>query len=815
MSEIPAGARKEHLTALAVLALCLAFFYSDIVFTGHTFFVMNRTAGTMPLPDGGPYAYPGGPGGTCVSDPGALAWVVETYVFHSRQTLRNFELPLWNPYSGMGNPHVGSGHAGIFDPLAIPVYLAPRSLYPLMSDIEVLLRFLIAGFFTYYFLRRLGIGLWPAIAGGLAFMHVNYAIDFGNHSSSKVFMLLPLLMCAYKQLLHNTGMVEIALAAGVIAWTVVADFAESTFIVLQFATLWCAFDAGCRVYASEPLSRWSVARRLAGGLIAAVILGMALAAPVILPLLEDVALCDMSYHGAASGVGSATWLPGHRIMAILTFYKTGGFPYAPHFYVSILVLALASPLAFFRLSHSRRAVVFFGLYFLLGFAKLFDFPLTQWIGLLPVYKQVHLGKYLSPTLEFCLAALAAFTIESILIKSEIERRSTPALLAATALLGAITGYFILQREPSLWEPSMFTRALAKAAVMAALPVCVVGACEFFRWPRKYIAYGLLAAVFFEVNRSHMGAERPFRCDPYKAPPFVEFLQHQEKPSRFFARDGILYPNVALAYELNDIRELTALEPSRRKMFLQSLVDPGYSDLRFTGCEDGIRLGKAFDLLNTEYVIAASNVPPLEEPARPFPDAEIAAMPGNPRFEKVFERDGIKIFKNHNAYPRAFVVHAVESASSTEDALGRMARENFDPSSRVVLEGNPPESSSDSATPVPPDKAAIVYHSANTVKIKAALKKPGVLVLSESYFPGWNAFVDGKPAPIYPADVMLRGVILEAGEHEIEFVYFPASFKVGLALSCGAMLIILAGFGAVYVSRRRSHTEVRSVSKNGA
>jgi uncharacterized membrane protein YfhO len=74
---------------------------------------------------------------------------------------------------------------------------------------------------------------------------------------------------------------------------------------------------------------------------------------------------------------------------------------------------------------------------------------------------------------------------------------------------------------------------------------------------------------------------------------------------------------------------------------------------------------------------------------------------------------------------------------------------------------------------------------------------GLLVLSDVDYPGWQARVDGQPAPVYRADYLLRAVPVEAGRHRIEVYYDPPLFKVGLAITIltllvsGALLIIVA------------------------
>ncbi len=83
---------------------------------------------------------------------------------------------------------------------------------------------------------------------------------------------------------------------------------------------------------------------------------------------------------------------------------------------------------------------------------------------------------------------------------------------------------------------------------------------------------------------------------------------------------------------------------------------------------------------------------------------------------------------------------------------------------------------------------------NVVRLKAQLRRPGFVVLSEVNYPGWEARVDGKPAPLLTGDYILRTLPVPAGEHDIELTFRPAAFRWGLVLSLlflAAMLAFLA------------------------
>ena len=88
-------------------------------------------------------------------------------------------------------------------------------------------------------------------------------------------------------------------------------------------------------------------------------------------------------------------------------------------------------------------------------------------------------------------------------------------------------------------------------------------------------------------------------------------------------------------------------------------------------------------------------------------------------------------------------------------------------------------------------AVIEHYAPHRVVITAASDHPGYLVLTDTWFPGWTAHVDGRESPVERADYAFRAVRLEPGRHEVEFRYDPGSVRLGLALSVLALLAIVA------------------------
>ena len=97
---------------------------------------------------------------------------------------------------------------------------------------------------------------------------------------------------------------------------------------------------------------------------------------------------------------------------------------------------------------------------------------------------------------------------------------------------------------------------------------------------------------------------------------------------------------------------------------------------------------------------------------------------------------------------------------------------------------------------------MTFYSPNKIVVQASLSSPGLLVLSELWYPGWRAYDNGQEVKIHRANYLMRSVHLEAGRHTVEFAYDPLSFKVGRWVSAGAVLSLVVYVVSVIRHRRR-------------
>ena len=150
-----------------------------------------------------------------------------------------------------------------------------------------------------------------------------------------------------------------------------------------------------------------------------------------------------------------------------------------------------------------------------------------------------------------------------------------------------------------------------------------------------------------------------------------------------------------------------------------------------------------------------------------------------------------LYKIDNPLPRTYIVNRISVEQGSKRTLQRLLEPDFDLMREVVLD-QPVK-----ITPKGPLEASakIVSYGNQAVTIHASLNNVGILVLADSYYPGWEAYVDGKQEKIYRANLFFRALVLPQGEHEVEFRYEPRSFTIGVTVSLATLcgLVLVSGF----------------------
>lgn len=153
-------------------------------------------------------------------------------------------------------------------------------------------------------------------------------------------------------------------------------------------------------------------------------------------------------------------------------------------------------------------------------------------------------------------------------------------------------------------------------------------------------------------------------------------------------------------------------------------------------------------------------------------------------------------------PRAYFVPQVYRTKNEVEAISRLTSPDFDYHREVIImEGE--SQVEDKAKAEAKEEAGvvrIVTERANQVTLQVEAPASGFVVLTDTYYPGWQATVDGQTARIWPANLAFRGVAVEVGTHEIVFSYRPRSFTIGLWVS--ASTFILTAISSIWLIKKK-------------
>ena len=146
-------------------------------------------------------------------------------------------------------------------------------------------------------------------------------------------------------------------------------------------------------------------------------------------------------------------------------------------------------------------------------------------------------------------------------------------------------------------------------------------------------------------------------------------------------------------------------------------------------------------------------------------------------------------------PRAYFVPAAYPVKTEAEALARLSSADFDSTQETVIMLNDSNSlnglsyRTEPGTSNPVQPAEITAEEANRLVLNVAAPAAGFVVLTDTFYPGWQAAVDGQAVPVWQANLAFRAVPVEAGQHEIVFNYTPRSFRLGLWLSIATWLAV--------------------------
>jgi hypothetical protein len=237
--------------------------------------------------------------------------------------------------------------------------------------------------------------------------------------------------------------------------------------------------------------------------------------------------------------------------------------------------------------------------------------------------------------------------------------------------------------------------------------------------------------------------------------------------------------------------------------------------------------RAFDMWNTRYLVLPYHPNGWRDEMRGYacftfqtesvgPDPErFRGKEGAPVFKEWLENHDYQVLRNLQEHPRAWVIHEARSIRPFTE----LSRENREEAMQEIVYADDPLWHDDNRHAFDARRVAwlnndiiaelspylsgratrasetvkVDYPSPQTVVLDVTLESAGVVVLADVYYPGWELTIDGKPAPIYRVNRLMRGAAVPAKHHRLVYTFAPRSFLVGRIVSIlGLAVLVMLG-----------------------
>jgi hypothetical protein len=671
--------------------------------------------------------------------------------------------PLWTPHAYAGAPFFANPQTALLFPLTWLAWLLPAA--PALTLITAL-KLGLAGLAMYWFLRAgLHAGAPAALIGALGYECSTTLVGWVGWVFGSSIALFPLLFGALERV-RAPGRRGVALLAVVVALDVLAGYPQATLHGLLAAGAWALARA-------RGADRAFLLRAAAGAG-----LGVAMAAVQLVPFVEY--LRESAVYAYRSQWMATLATPPEAAITLLLPYAFGSGADAwgrwqfnivsTHAGLVPLLLAPLGALTAWRRPGGR----FFTVFVAVVAAIHYGLPGGATLAALP---GLGLGTNLRlmPYLLFGLCALGALGADA-LGRGEGGARAWPLRLAfvvlALAGLGWVAMHVGTAGARDLAWPLQAQLGLALTGLTAAALVALRWrATGVAAWGAALVALQAVSAAIPAL--AYLPSVQAGRL--YPDTPALAWLRARPEPAR------VLMPgHVGALYGLAEAHGYDGLTPRRIAELVGSVgtgtaIVRGYlqNPLEGVGSEAlspaAVLTSPVLDLLGVRYVM----LPP-------------GAGPLGPHLTLAYDGPDARVFVDARALPRAFLAFRARCADDAT-ALRLLRERALDPRHEVVLAGcaSPP------AGGLPGQASAeILEHEPARVRLAVVTDAPGWLVLTDTWFPGWRARLDGRDTTLWRADHAFRAVQVPAGRHEIEMRFEPGSLRLGGALSLLAGLVVL-------------------------
>ncbi len=687
-----------------------------------------------------------------------------------RESLAKGTWPLWNRHMLAGSILAANMQAAPYDPIQLLGFLIP---HPQALTFGAAMTFFFAGLFLFSFARSLGLGETASLIGAAAYMFNAFLAFFVGWPIGRAWTFLPLIFLGVRMVVRETDLrAAIVLTSGFVL-LIFAGHPETMLHVVALGIVYGAYEL-----AQIRRDRRALLRAVGLAVISGAV-ALMLTAISLLPFLAaapetvEYEVRHTMYANAKFTIAPEK-IVQRAFCSLFPFY--GGQPWRENstdewdstsMRVGSIVLALA--LAALVLARRKRDTwFFFALALFCAWAGLNAFPVAHLLHALPLFN-ITINERLGFAACFAMAMLTALAMDSWNAEKSRKAAIVTGVLGVALGIGAI---LLRDRQIAMGvDPDIFSLAV----VAELVPLAILTLMLALRVPARTALPVVLGLLLLQrtVEDGSIYPTLPEKMF-YPSIPILRTMQDdQATPFRMVGLHFAFLPDAAALYGLEDARGYEAMTFRRL-----------YETYPFWCKAQGVSFNNVFDktrpflsMLNIKYAIGSLDAQPDEQ------------------WKLVLQDRQSRLLENTRVLPRAFIPRHVRYAKTTQDILyGMSTTKDFADLGWIVAPQYPPHEIANG----PGTLTIRRDESDSEFDIDAVMDLDGWVFITESAWPGWRAYIDGKRVETQYANHAFLGVFVPKGHHRLQLMFRPEAFTRGRNVTFAT----IAGLVVFFLVRRR-------------
>lgn len=711
------------------------------------------------------------------------------------EIFKKFQLPIWNPYNGAGMPLLATMHTGLLNPFNILFFIFPNYL---AWTIFLIIQPLFIGIFTYLYCQKLKLNHISSLFASLSFVFSGFVIVriiYGDYDYA--ILTLPLFLYLIESNLPNFSSKKILFIPFIVFLLFTSVQPQIIFYILTFILFYF-------IYRLKQLKLFQLKSFIS--FLSLILIGIGLSAIQLIPTIELFRNASINSFSSRF-IFDRFLLPIQHLITIFipnyfgnqaTYNYWGKSDYIETItYLGIIPCFFAYIGIIIKKTKSINVINFFFIATIITILLTLDWFGTRLLFSFPI---PILGTSIPSRIffltTFSLCILAAFGFEKL--KSEITLSRSLIYKLSPFVLFVLLLFIVtlVTFKTNLDCHNEFIkncRIIALRNTLVEIAVSGIGGfliilLFIFRQNKlRNLLLFFIILLVIGIGLYNSNKYLPFSTKETFLPTnnLISNIQNKIGYERIFGIGSAnIKTNFATYFHFYDPNYYDPLY-NKRYGELVSYANTGKfievlprSDVEINS-EINLTLDKLFrrnrllDILGTKYQIYKKSELKKEKNIENI----------------IWQDDKWLILENKNVLPRFYLVKNYEVIQDDKQLLKTLFDSSFNPKDTVLLEKKPNIINLKSIKKAG-QKVKLLKYEENYLKIKVESSENALLVVSDNYYPGWQAYINEKETPIYRANYTFRAIDVPKGESTIEFRYEPYSIKIGIIISSTFLLLYI-------------------------